>query len=173
MGAAMGEKFGSDDPTSRFVAGFVWETAVEYMHGGMTLDEAMEAAFRRYMIALRRDVVTQVHLEKDGIRMTPDAFCSVAGEAESYKYTAKKLPATQEDFEEKFWRWIYQESSYCYTMGIDTVRWIVLWARGNYREIQGPVVMQATATWSADELAAHWRVILEHNKSLDKLPPAA
>lgn len=167
MAAAAGEKYGDDDPTHRFVAGFVFETAVEYINAGMSHDEAMDAAFRRYMMAgLRKDVVTQVRGEKDGIRMTPDAFAVVAGELESYKVTAKKLPATQADFEEKFWRWVAQEASYCHMLGVDTVRWAVLWLRGNYRDIQGPVIMEATATWTADELAKQWSIILTHAEAL-------
>ena len=162
MAVAMGETYPDSDPTARFVAGFVWETAVEYMHAGMSLDEAMGAAFRRYMIAIRGNVQTQVHLERDGIRATPDAFNPGVGEVESYKNSWRKMPAEQSDFEEKFWRWVCQECSYAYLLGVDTARWIVLWNRGNYKDVQGPVVMQATAKWTAAELVGNWKMVLNH-----------
>ena len=116
-----------------------------------------------------RDVGTKVNVERDGIRMTPDAFYPTLGEIDSYKNSWRKMPVTQAEFEDKFWKWVAQEASYCYTVGVDTARWIVLWNRGNYVDIRGPIVMEATAKWSADELAENWRVVLEHNKSLDNL----
>lgn len=168
MAQAMGEKYGDEDPTYRFLSGFVWETAVEYMLGGMTHDEAMDAAFRRYMVAgLRKDLVTQVHLEKDGLRATPDGFHAGDGFIESYKSTHKKMPSSAAEFEEKFWRWVAAEASYCHILGVDTCRFIVLWNRGNYADIRGPVVMEATCTWTAEELAETWKVILAHKLTLD------
>jgi hypothetical protein len=168
MAKAMGETYPDSDPTARFVAGFTWETAVEYMHAGMNLDEAMDAAFRRYMIAIRKDVQTQVHLERDGIRATPDSYNPNVGEVESYKNSWRKIPATQAIFEDKFWRWVCQECSYAYLLGVDTVRWIVLWNRGNYSDIQGPVVMQATATWEPWELVENWRMVMVHAEAMKK-----
>lgn len=167
MAKAMGETYsGNDDPSVRFTAGFVFETAVEYMLAGMTHDEAMDASFRRHMMTIRAGVTTQVHLEKDGIKGTPDALNKVLGEIESYKNTWKKLPATQDEFESKFWRWCWQESSYAYMGGIDTCRWIVLFNNGDYRAIRGPVVMQATATWTAEELLSNWQTVLMHAEGL-------
>ena len=163
MAKGMGEKpYPPSDPTVRFTAGFVYETAVEYMMAGMTIDEAMDLAFKRHMIALRTGVSTQVHLERDGIRATPDAFNPTAGEVESYKNTWRKLPSTEEEFTTKFWRWCWQESAYAYLLGVDTARWIVLWNCGDYKSVRGPVVMQATAVWTPEELAKNWRVVLTH-----------
>ncbi len=163
---SLGEEYAPSDPTNRFVAGFVWETAVEYMGAGMTLDEAMDAAFRRYMLALRKDVQVQMPLERDGIRCTPDAFNATIGEVISYKNTWRKMPSTAEEFQEKFWRWCWQECSYAYLLSVDTARWIVLWNNGNYKDIRGPVVMQATAVWDASELTQNWRAILNVAKKM-------
>ena len=60
MGQAIGEKQYGETGWDIFrLSGFVWETAVEYMHAGMDHDEAMNAAFRRHMLAMRAGVVTQ------------------------------------------------------------------------------------------------------------------
>jgi len=163
MGKAIGEKqYGETGWDTFRMSGFVWETAVEYMAAGMDHDSAMDAAFRRHLRELRKNVITQCAGEKDGIRMTPDALVVDEGVVESYKSTHRKMPKTQDEFEEKFWKWVAQEASYCYLLGVDTARWIVLWNRGDYGAERGPVVMQATMTWTPEELAERWKVIVMH-----------
>ena len=173
MKVAAGEKVGAiegDQPGTRMMEGFVWESALEYIASGMGLDEALETAFRRHMLAWRKDVCKQVTLEKDGVRMTPDGFIPGAGELESWKCTRRsfKKAARREDFEENFWPWVVQEQSYCYALGVDTVSWIVLFQAGDYGKGvgTGPVVKRATATFGADELAANWAVVMEYAKGL-------
>ena len=88
MRVAAGEKSGEipgDQPMTRMQEGFLWETALEYMIGGLSLDDAIELAFKRHMIALRKNITTQTKVEKDGIHMTPDGLDREKGELESYK----------------------------------------------------------------------------------------
>lgn len=119
MKVGMGEKVGpveSDtQPDLRLIEGFLYETALEYMHGGVPYDQAMDMAFKRYMMKVREDVSTQLHIEKDGIKMTPDGFNEVAGELESYKLTRRtfRKAKTQQLFEENYWAWLTQEKAYC------------------------------------------------------------
>lgn len=169
MKVAAGENVGSvdgDQEGVRMQEGFLWESALEYVAAGMKLDEALEVAFKRYMAAIRSDITKQIKVEKDGIHMTPDAFDPVRGELESYKVTRRSLrkARTQEDFEQYFWPWLVQEKSYCYAVGVDTVRWVVLWQAGDYSKGvgSGPQMLECTAVFTPEELAENWRVVLNH-----------
>jgi hypothetical protein len=119
---------------------------------------------------VRSGVVKQIAVQRDGIHMTPDGFNSVAGELESYKVTRRTLrnARTQEDFESNFWAWCVQEKSYCLAVGVDTVRWIVLWAAGDYSRGpgSGPQMLTCVATFTAAELVENWRVVLRHAEAL-------
>jgi hypothetical protein len=151
----------------RFIEGFIWEVALEYMIAGMELDDALELAFKRYMVAVRKGITKQIKLLKDDIHMTPDGFDEKEGVLESYKMTRKnfKKAVNQAEFEEHFWPWMMQEASYCWAAGVDTARWIVLWQNGDYTDYKGPgtsdpKILMATAIWEPGELASNWREVL-------------
>jgi hypothetical protein len=159
----LGEKTGApldDQEGVRLVEGFLWEVVLEYVCAGMGFDEAIELAFKRYMTALRSNIVTQMKLEKDGIHMTPDGFNDSEGVMESYKCTRRSFKSAKsaEDFEANFWPWIVQEQSYCWAKGVDTARWIVLWQAGDYSQGPGapPKILEVTATWTPEELSENW-----------------
>jgi hypothetical protein len=171
MKVAMGENVSEiegDQPYMRMQEGFLWETAVEYMIAGMPLDDAIELAFKRYMVAIRSDVCTQIKLEKDGIHMTPDGFNEAEGELESYKCTRKSFRGARDEFESSFWPWLVQEQAYAYALGVDTVHWIVLFQAGDYSKGKGtgPRAMQATAVFTPEELVKNWEVVLTNAKGM-------
>lgn len=173
MKVGVGENVGNvegDQDNVRIQEGFLWESALEYVSSGMSLDEALDVAFKRYMVKCREHVTKQISVERDGIWMTPDAFNPVAGELESYKVTRRTLKnaKTQEDFEAHFWPWLVQEKSYCLAMGCDTVRWIVLWQAGDYSKGpgSGPQMLQCVATFTPEELVENWRVVLAQAEAL-------
>jgi len=171
MKVARGDKVGpipGDQDRMRMQEGFIWESALEYMIGGMSLDDAIELAFKRYMLAVRSDVCTQLRLEKDGIRMTPDGYNEKDGELESYKCTRKSLRRAVEDFPNNFWDWFVQERSYAYALGVDTVTWIVLFQGGDYSKGMGtgPRAMQCTATFTPEELVENWREVLAEKEAM-------
>ena len=148
-----------DQEGVRLQEGFLWESAVEYMIAGMTLDAALELAFKRYMLHLRSGIVKQVQLVKDDIHMTPDAFDKEAGALESYKVTRKKLPHTQGEFEDKFWPWLVAEKGYCLAAGVDAVRWYVFFPAGDYSRGpgSGPKAVTSTSVFTLDELVENWK----------------
>jgi hypothetical protein len=173
MKIAMGEKVTGvegDQEGVRIQEGFLFERALEYVASGMSLDEAMDAAFRRYMIKTREHVTKQISVQRDEIWMTPDGFNSTAGELESYKMTRRTLrnARTQEGFESNFWPWFVAEKGYCLAVGVDTVRWIVLWGAGDYSKGpgSGPQLLTSVATFTPDELVANWAVVLKHAEAL-------
>lgn len=173
MKVAAGENVGAipgDQPNVRMIEGFLWETALEYVAAGMPLDDAIGLAFKRLMVSLRSDVTTQITLEQDGIHMTPDGYNEEKGELESYKCTRKsfKNAATKEEFESNFWPWLVQEMGYAYALGVDTVTWIVLFQAGDYSKGRGtgPIMVQATAVFTPEELQENWRVVMVHAKGV-------
>lgn len=174
MGAAAGLPQGQiagDQDGARLQEGFLWETIVEYMLAGLSFDAAANLAFKRYMLSLREGILTQVRLEHEGVHMTPDAIDArqVPVVLESYKATRKSLKKAlgREDFEQNFIRWMWQEKGYLKGLqaaaypGINTVRWYVLWAAGDYsRGIgSGPQFMTATAIFEPEEIEDNWRTI--------------
>lgn len=176
MSAAAGEKVWGDaiDPSGSVIIqeGFLWETALEYVAAGMAIDAAFELAFKRYMVGLRSDIVTQIALEKDGIHMTPDGLDKANGQLESYKFTRRSLSRakTQTEFETNFWKWIVQEKSYCYAAGVDTVRWIVLFQASDYGKGVGtfPVALQSAGQFTLEELVENWKVVRTHEPNARK-----
>jgi hypothetical protein len=173
MKVAAGDRVGDvegDQPYLRMQEGFLFESALEYVAAGMGLDEALEVAFKRYMIAIRSGITRQVAVERDGIHMTPDALDPERGLIESYKVTRRTLrnARTQSDFEAYFWAWMVQEKSYALACGVDTCRWIVLWQAGDYsRGVgSGPQMLECTATWTPEELMANWQTVLMHAEGL-------
>lgn len=164
---AAGEKVGEvegDQPGARMQEGFLWETALEYILAGAHFDDAVELSFKRYCLALRGHVVKQIALERDGVHMTPDGLDPQVPQLESYKSTRKSLryARTGEDFEAHFWTWVMQEKGYLYAAGLDQVRWIVWWQAGDYSRGKGtgPMVLEATAKFTRDELEANWRGVM-------------
>lgn len=161
---ASGEKTGEvegDQPSARVQEGFIFEVIVEYVLAGMGFDEATDLAFKRHCLHLRRGIITQLRLERDGIHGTPDALNPSVPELESYKSTRRSLrrARTAEDFELFFWTWLMQEKGYCYMAGINRVRWIVWWQAGDYGKGKGtgPQMLEATAVFDDEELRANWR----------------
>jgi hypothetical protein len=147
-----------DQPGMRMQEGFIFETIVEYMLGGLAFDAAVELAFKRHCLALRAGVVKQVRLERDGIHGTPDALDPSVPQLESYKSTRRSLRRARDNFEGEFWPWVMQEEAYCYMAGVDRVRLIVWWHAGDYSRGKGtgPQVMEMTARFTPEELERNW-----------------
>jgi len=173
MKVAAGEKVGGikgDQEGVRMMEGFLWEIALEYMTSGLTFDEAMDLAFKRHMGAVRRQIATQIKLERDNVHMTPDGFDNAEGSLESYKYTRRsfKSAVNAEEFESNFWPWFIQEKSYCLAAGVDTVKWIVCFASGDYTRGPGgfPKVLEGSATFTPEELVSNWKIVMAHAASM-------
>ena len=168
MKIAEGEKVSDiegEQPGLRAWEGFVWESALEYMAAGATLEQAMDLSFKRHMVKQRQGIAKQVQVDRDGIHMTPDGLNAVVGESESYKMTRKSFAkaVTLDEFEQNFWPWHVAEMGYCRELGVDTCRFIVLWMAGDYSKGPGtgPKILQVSVTWTADELEENWRRVLK------------
>jgi hypothetical protein len=160
---AAGESVGDvpgDQPGVRIQEGFLFETVMEYVFAGVEFDEAVDLAFKRYMLHLRKDVLRQERLVKDRIRMTPDGIDPTVPCIESFKSTRRTLrkARTQEDFEANFWTWVMADSGYAYAAGLDRVRWVVWWQAGDYSRGAGtgPQVLELNVRFSAEELERNW-----------------
>ena len=157
----------------RAQVGFLWETAVEYTVAGMGIDEALELAFKRHLRALRQ-MARQVKLERDGVHMTPDGIEGRTLLSWKATWRGAGKAATLDDFEDNFWSWHTAEKAYCAAAqaagllpeGEATCRFEVLWVRGDYRGAGGPKALACEVTWSAEELAANWAVILKNKERM-------
>ena len=173
MKIAAGEKVGEipgDQPLARLQEGFLFEVALEYMQGGMKMDEAIDLAFKRYLIELRKGITQQIMVEKDGVKMTPDGFNHAKGELESYKCTRRTLSDAKslDLFQDNFWAWFCQEKAYLYALGCDTVTWFVMWAAGDYGKGKGsgPEILKTTVTFTPEELVSNWQLMLRHAEGM-------
>lgn len=172
-----------DQDGVRIQEGFLWEVIAEYVAAGVPVDEAIEVAFKRYQLQLRKGVCTQLHLELDGIKGTPDGlnpngpeivtdpgeewahYTGARGvaELESFKATRRTLrnARTAVDFEGFFWTWVMQECGYLKMAGLRQVRWVVWWLAGDYSRGKGtgPQMLEARARFSQEEIDTQWRGI--------------
>jgi hypothetical protein len=156
----------------RMQAGFIWETVVELMLAGADLYSAWELAAKRYMAAVRCDVVKQVQLEKDGIHMTPDGVDFATGAVESYKATwrSERKADSADEFEDHFGFWLNAEASYCLAAGVDTCRFFICWMNGRYsfRQGEGPSWKMYEVVWTEEELLDNWTAILKHKAAREE-----
>jgi len=157
----------------RAQCGFLWEQAVEYVIGGLTIDEAIELAFKRHMRALRQ-MARQVKLERDGVHMTPDGIDGRYLLSWKATWRGAGKAAELESFEDNFWAWHTAEKAYCAAAqiagllppGDATCRFEVLWVRGDYRGAGGPKALACEVTWTPEELEANWSAILAHRERM-------
>lgn len=154
----------------RLQEGFLYEKVVEFMGAGMSMDDSFQLAFKRYMVGLNEGIITQLSVQKDGIWMTPDAVDSARGELHSYKHTRRSLKRALdgESFQQNFWTWMVAEKGYAYACAVDTTRFIVLWAAGDYSSGVGsaPRALQCTLKWTVAELLDNWQAVLIHAHGL-------
>lgn len=156
-----------EQPWLRAQTGFLWEAAVEYHIAGMPIDEALELAFKRHMRSLRQ-MSRQVKLELDGVHMTPDGIWGKALLSWKATWRGQGKAADLQSFEDNFWTWHDAEKAYCWAAqkagllpeGEATCRFEVLWVRGDYRGAGGPKALGCEVTWSPDELAENWRIVM-------------
>jgi hypothetical protein len=166
----------------RAQVGFLYEVAVEYVIAGMSIDDALELAFKRHMRALRV-MSRQVKLERDGVHMTPDGLD--AHRLYSWKATwrgagkagfGRDLEEGLRDFEDNFWPWHMAEQAYAAAAqhagllpkGDATCRFEVLWVRGDYRGAGGPKALACEVTWGPEEMDANWAVILRNKERMGR-----
>lgn len=151
----------------RAQTGFLFEWALELIAGGMPVREAMDTAFKRYMLEARAGVVKQITTVRDDIHMTPDGID--ARTLESYKFTWKSMrkAADGEAFSEHFWPWLIQEGAYLASLrlagyDLDAVKWYVFWANGDYsrKPGNGPQVRVYQARFTQQELDDIWARVL-------------
>lgn len=172
---ASGENVGmvpGDQDGLRMQEGFILETVVDYVLAGMRFDDAIQIAFKRYGLQIL-PWVRQVHLEADGIKMTPDGLdpfaVSIADgapepELVSIKATRRTLrnARTLEDFSAHFWTWFMQEQGYLRAAGLRQVRWIVWWIASDYSKGKGtgPSLLDCRVKFDQEELDQNWKGVL-------------
>lgn len=145
-----------EQPGLRAQIGFLWERAIEW-------------AWKEYN-GVVRPVRHEVHLESDGIHMSPDGLNDADECVEEYKFTWRSRRKADEAFEIEFWPWHIQTMGYARAAGWTKTRYIVFWAGGSYfkgdRPWIGPWVTEVE--WVAKELDDNWATILRYKAVIEK-----
>lgn len=177
----------------RAQVGFLWERAIEYVAQGMEYHDAMEEVWGELLIA-SRPVDKQLHLELDGIHLTPDGYHTEDQLLEEYKFTWRSsnkwgaLPVVEGEERQKvemgasperhFARWVGQVRSYLHVgnvtkawpFPIHTCRFIIFWAGGDYsyKPGRGPQPTQCLVTFTPEELEEGWEVVKAYRDWLEE-----
>lgn len=133
--------------------GFIWEDAIA---------DAMARRFEK--VSSRKIVQQEVFL--DGVYMTPDAFDLKLWELDEYKFT--RISSDREITDVKFRHWIWQAKAYLHFYGANVANLIVMHVMGNYRDKSFPIAKRWVLTFSDQEIAANWRMILKAKENMEK-----
>lgn len=107
----------------------------------------------------------ELHL--DGIWLTPDAFdvlFLVLGQIHEFKVTWKSAARKVADQ----WYWVTQLKAYCHAMGVLAAVLWVYYVNGDYRHGYRPEFKRYEFTFTPEELAANWRMIVGYR---DRVQP--
>lgn len=175
--------------------GFLWERAVGMVWQGIPWAAALEIVWKEYCSVAqigppeRGYVESQLRIEHDGIRMTPDGL-DENGWLESYKFTYRTMRKWEEDAEGEFWSWLEAEAGYVYAInrlrtdpcpegcGCEKTappllgcRFFIFWANGDYsrKPGRGPQATYTEVRWTPEELESNWQGILRYRDYCLKL----
>jgi hypothetical protein len=154
---------GDEQPNVRAQMGFMWERAIDHVWVDFMQQQPMK-------------VDTQLHIQKDGIHMTPDGVEYGGDEniLHEYKATWRSLRRWEEDPEEEFITWFWQVKAYCHALGINRCKFFLFFVNGDYRYAKGrgPIVVTQEFEFTDAELEDNWREILLHAKKIKSMDDA-
>jgi hypothetical protein len=133
---------------TRMCVGFAWE---------ILLADALGRVFHQADLCDAGILLHPGEYERDGILMSPDATYLYDNVLEEYKatWTNSKKPIAEHP------AWICQTKSYCYVLGMDTVRFRVLHIMGDYKG-GGPIIKTWLVTYTQEEMERNWFVVKQH-----------
>jgi hypothetical protein len=108
-------------------------------------------------------------LTVDGISVNADGIGSYFNEElgiwdypclEETKCTEKKVRTGPELMADE-WMWMHQGRAYCHCYGLDTVRWTIMFYRGDWRG-SGPVCKQYVIRFTPHEVRSTWDMLLNN-----------
>ena len=136
----------SDDPTSLFAVGFVWEDAIG-----------------KQLAILQGIQLGQFECVVDGIIGTPDRYRPGTGEIDEFKATW--MSTSHDIMGEKFWRWWAQVKAYCYMLNAYWANIYAFHVNGDYRPPR-PDTRVYSALFTKLELSNNWALITNHNQKM-------
>jgi len=100
-------------------------------------------------------------VELDGIVGSPDGFDSDVGIVDEYKCTWKSI---RNAHPENVWKWMTQVKGYCKMLGVNVVRFHVLYLMGDYRG-SGPLYRSYLFHFTDREVQENWDMLVNHAKN--------
>lgn len=100
-------------------------------------------------------------IELDGIIGSPDGFDPHTGILDEYKATWKSIKNAHPS---NVWKWMVQVKGYCKMLGVNTVRFHVLYVVGDYRG-SGPLYRSYLFCFTDQEIEENWSMLVNHAKA--------
>jgi len=106
----------------------------------------------------------------DGIYATPDAFNTKLWRLEEWKCTWRRAPKSDEEFEERHWKWMVQSMAYCHILGCTEaiIRAFYIMGDWDMRNWSGPIIKGYSIKSTTEELQETWQMILNHKATMER-----
>ena len=147
------------DTLDRFATlGFIWESLI-----GKALT-TVDARRRPH------EIIRPGEQYLDGIFATPDAFNTRLWRLEEWKCTWRRAPKSDEEFEERHWKWLIQTQAYCHILGCKeaVIRAFYIMGSWDLRDWSGPLIRSYSIRSSETELMEVWSMLLNHKKTMER-----
>jgi hypothetical protein len=106
----------------------------------------------------------------DGVYATPDAFNTKEWRLEEWKCTWRRAPKSDEEFEERHWKWLVQSMAYCHILGCTEAMIRVFYIMGDWKlsDWSGPLIKSFRIISTPEELEETWRMVLNHRTTMER-----
>jgi hypothetical protein len=132
-----------------------------YCDPGFTWERALENAWMARMDA--GELFRPPEFELDGILMSPDYIDLTIDELVECKMTEMNMDGFPN--ETKFRKWIWQTGAYSHACHLKSVRFHVLWLRGDYKKVRRAYKVYRI-TWEEGETARIWKMLVDHARQV-------
>jgi hypothetical protein len=142
---------------------------------GFLFERALGIAWKQFWAKEREHVETQLHVELDRVRGTPDGFDKENHRLESVKLTWKSARKWNEDYQQYFWSWLMAEGGYAWMLSHELgdpvleCLFIIGFVNGDYKGPWRLGVWSEVVRWKLEEMQDNWAGILRYRDYLEAL----
>lgn len=157
------KKYGREDEDDgmwmNFLLGLIYERALELAW----LDKELEG--HRPGLIRPGEIVWVDPISGKNIYGTPDAFDTIKGRPEEYKFTKKS--SRQPITDNKFWHYWVQLKAYAYMLGVNSGALYIMHVNGNnskdFADPEGSYQIRGWEdTWTQVQLEENWAMLVNH-----------
>jgi hypothetical protein len=136
-------------------------------YAGLIFERLLEDAWINREMGVRPELIRPGEVSLNGITGTPDAFDTLVGCPEEYKFT--KLSCRQHILDIKFWHYLVQLKAYCKITGTTTGTLWVCHVMGNWSHddadpLSGYVFNGWRFNWDQLEIDENWQMLVGHGR---------